>query len=97
MTDMQTLKWWIDHANALEEELRTLKEHSRIRDQRIIDAVIERNIAYNRGQTWEEIATQFADACHIDGFGDVSDIHHGDASKAYRRFREFLRYKKSTS
>jgi hypothetical protein len=72
----------------LEKELRELKEHSRLRDQRIVDAVIERNIAYNREKYWEYIATAFFNACRIDGFGDVADVHNGDASKAVRMYKE---------
>lgn len=57
MTDKQTLKWWIDHARELEEENRQLRDYARGRDQRIIEAVMERNAAYSERDYWRTKAT----------------------------------------
>lgn len=35
---------------------------------------------------YREIARMFAEACKLDGFGDVYETHKGDLNEAYREF-----------
>lgn len=53
MTDKQTLKWWIDHARALEEENDRLRMQAKAREERIRTSVVERNTAYAERDLWK--------------------------------------------
>lgn len=37
----------------------------------------------NPNDVWKELLVRFINACEIDGFGHVKDIHTGDATAVY--------------
>lgn len=50
-------------------------------NERLVKALTERD-------KWKSLVIKFANACEIDGFGDVRDAHYGELSQALRDFTE---------
>lgn len=39
---------------------------------------------------WKNLVIRFVNACEIDGFGHVKDIHAGDATAVYHDYLELI-------
>ena len=70
-------------AERLRKELHDMQGHSLIREQKVMDAVLERNNALYKAEHWRKIAEMFASSCEIDGFGHVKGVDIKQMTEAH--------------
>jgi len=70
-------------AERLRKELSEMQGYSAMREQKVMNAILERNSALYKAEHWRRIAEMFASSCEIDGFGHVKGVDIKQMTEAH--------------